>query len=114
MDNQTELRKLKNFHSVVEDTLKRHPVTRNSDVTLTWYIIYLYYPNEAMEANGRYWVSVRATNMVREDRVKRARAKIQNEQGKYLPDDPAVREARKITEEAYRLYLNKNPELRTV
>lgn len=114
MDSQIEFKKLKNFHRVVEDTLKRYPVTRNSDVTLTWYIVYLYYPNEAMEANGRYWTSVRVQSLVREDRVKRARAKIQNEEGKHLPSDPAVRAARKITEEAYRLYLGKNPEMRTV
>lgn len=106
--------KLKNFEKVVENTLDKHPKTRNSDTLLAWYIVHLYYPEYCSEHNNDYWINYQGIEAVREDHVKRVRAHLQNDLKKYLPTDPKVRKQRKISEETWREYLGKNPELRTV
>lgn len=106
--------KLKNFQRVVEETLAKYPKTRNSDPLLTWHIVHLYYPEFCSEHNGDHWINYQGTQAVREDHVKRVRAHIQNDLEKFLPTDPEVRKQRKISEELWRAYLGKNPEMRTV
>lgn len=105
--------KLKNFQKIVEETLKKYPKTRDSDTLLAWYIVHLYYPECCSEHNGDYWINYAGTEAVPEDRVKRIRAKL-NAEEKYISSDPKVRKQRKISEEIWREYLGKNPELRTV
>lgn len=96
--------KLKNFQKVVEETLEKYRETRNDDTLLTWYIIHLYRPECCSEHNGKYWVDYQGMKLVREDQVKRIRAKL-NAEGKYLPFDPAVRRQRKISEQKWLEYL---------
>ncbi|NTU69986.1 hypothetical protein HGB13_04180 [bacterium] len=99
--------KLKNFQKIVEDTLREYPKTRDDDTFLTWHIVHLYRPECCSEHNGDYWINYKGMKLVREDHVKRIRAKIQNDDGKYLPTDPKVRKQRKISEETWRNYLAK-------
>jgi len=105
--------KLKNFKKVVEDILDKYPKTRNSDIMLTWYIMHLYYLEETLKHEGRYWISYKAMSLVREDRVKRIRALL-NSAGKYLPTDPEVLRQRQLKEQEVRKDLGYDPELRCV
>ncbi len=105
--------KLKNFQKIVEDTLREYPKTRDDDTFLTWHIVHLYRPECCSEHNGDYWINYKGMKLVREDHVKRIRAKL-NAEKKYISSDPKVRKQRKISEEIWREYLGKNPELRTV
>ncbi len=107
---------LKNLKAKVEFCLSRSSKARNSDVYLTQMIIYKYMPLEVQKIRGKWWFSGRSFYMVREDNVKRIRAKFQNHptNPKYLPDDPKVRKARNINEETWRNFLGYNPELREI
>lgn len=93
---------------MVETVLKDVEITRNSDITLTVEIWKRYYPSDVLttsrgEATGIFIEAL--YRLPREDNVKRIRAKIQNEEKKYLPTDPEVRKKRKISEEAWYDYL---------
>lgn len=79
--------------------LDKYPKTRNDDVDLTLTILWVYLPDEFTKIGEKVFVGTTALRRVREDNVKRVRAKIQNDQGKFLPTDPDVRKKRKITEE---------------
>jgi hypothetical protein len=97
-------------------TLARDEQSRNSDIRLTQVIWYEYYRDFLFQDAEGKWC-VRISNMfelAREDNIKRLRAKIQNEENKFLPTDPEVRKQRKINEEKWREYLGYNPEMRTV
>lgn len=102
MSNKVKLR------DMVETVLKDVEVTRNSDITLTVEIWKRYYPNEVLttsrgEATGIFIEAL--YRLPREDNVKRIRAKIQNEEKKYLPTDPEVRKKRSISEDEWYAYL---------
>lgn len=92
----------------VEYCLKHFPKTRNSDVLLTIQVWATFYRSFVFRDNEGQW-SIRFKDLLhlpREDNVKRIRAKLQNEKVLYLPSDQKVREARGISEEAWRKYLN--------
>lgn len=100
---------------MVEYCLENYPETRNSDIKLTNKIWIEFYPEYVHTREGKYCVDlVDLYELPKEDRVKRWRAKYQNEKGIYLPDDPEVRRKREITEEKWRKYLGYNPEMRAV
>lgn len=95
---------IERIHKLTEKVLyclEKNPATRNDDALLTINIIQTYLPDEVMDREGRLFISARALLRVREDAVKRIRAKIQNEEGRFLPTSEAVRKARKISEEAW-------------
>lgn len=108
--------RLKNLHNVVEWTLSRFPETRNDDAVLTTRIWEQYCRDFVMMLpDGKFAVTLdNIKYLPREDNVKRIRAKLQNEKHLYLPTDPQVRARRQISEEDWRTYLGKNPEMRTV
>lgn len=91
----------KTLKAVVLHTLRNIPETRNSDTILTFHIIQKLHPLEVIYDQGKWWISVRGMNAIREDHVKRIRAKIQNEEGLYLPTTEEVRKQRKISEERW-------------
>lgn len=102
MSSKTKLR------DMVEDRLKNDEETRNSDIKLTISIWIKYYPNYVLDTSqgDKSGIFLDALFILpREDNIKRIRAKIQNEENKYLPTDPNVRNKRKISEEAWYDYL---------
>lgn len=108
--------RLKNLHNCVEYILKRFPESRNDDAVLTT-ILWEQYCRDVLIplATGGFAVALdNIKYLPREDNVKRIRAKLQNEKHLYLPTDPQVRARRQISEEDWRTYLGKNPEMRTV
>lgn len=96
--------KIKNLMAHVKHVLRVMPMTRNSDVELTIQIWKLYRKEFIVElSDGTEAVRLKDLfELPREDNVKRCRAKIQNEEGLYLPTDQAVAEARGIEEEKWR------------
>lgn len=102
MASKTKLR------DMVESVLKDVEETRNSDITLTVEIWKRYYPEEVLNTSRGDKTGIFIESLYklpREDNVKRIRAKIQNEENKYLPTNPDVRRKRKISEEAWYDYL---------
>lgn len=96
------------LRDMVETVLRDAEDTRNSDVTLTIEIWRRYYPEHILntskgEKSGLFLGSL--YELPREDNVKRIRAKLQNEENKYLPTIEAVRVKRKISEESWYKYL---------
>lgn len=102
-----EIAKINLLTEKVRYCLEKYPETRNDDALLTLRIIQAYLPEDvhliAVPDSPKpvAFVRYRALMRVREDNVKRIRAKIQNEEGLFLPTDPKVREKRKINEEAW-------------
>ena len=92
---------------MVTKTLEVVEQTRNDDILLTTEIWKRYYPEHLrIDALGNQFVYLRSLTLLpREDNVKRIRAKLQNEENKFLPTDEKVREQRKISEEQWRDYL---------
>lgn len=96
------------LRDMVEDRLRNDEQTRNSDIKLTISVWIKYYPNYVLdtsqgEKSGIFLDAL--FELPREDNIKRIRAKIQNEEKKYLPTDPEVRKKRNISEEAWYDYL---------
>jgi len=85
---------------MVEYCLKAYPETANSDVQLTFRIIHLFYNQHIRIIDGKWWVSCEIQKIIREDHVKRIRAKF-NEEGKYLPTDPEVIKQRRLNEQVW-------------
>ena len=96
---------------MVTKTLEAIEQTRNDDILLTTEIWKRYYPEHLrIDALGNQFVYLRSLTLLpREDNVKRIRAKLQNEENKFLPTDEKVREQRKISEEQWREYLGYKP-----
>ena len=102
MATKTKLR------DMVEDRLKNLEETRNSDIKLTIAIWIKYYPDYVLDTSQgeKSGIFLDALFILpREDNIKRIRAKVQNEEKKYLPTDPIVRAKRKISEEEWYDYL---------
>lgn len=102
MATKTKLR------DMVEERLQNDEETRNSDIKLTISVWRKYYPNYVLDTSqgDKSGIFLDALFILpREDNVKRIRAKIQNEEKKYLPTDPEVRKKRKISEEEWYDYL---------
>jgi len=96
------------LRDMVEDRLKNDEETRNSDIKLTISVWIKYYPNYVLDTSQgeKSGIFLDALFILpREDNIKRIRAKIQNEEKKYLPTDPEVRKKRNISEEAWYDYL---------
>ena len=97
---------------MVESCLRRFPKTRNSDIELTIRIWKEYFPQRIVtrQADERDYVAVRDLfDLPREDNVKRIRAKIQNELGKFLPTSLEIAKQRQIEEGEWREYMRRFP-----
>lgn len=107
---------IKSLKTKIEFVLENYPDTRNDDISLTLHIWRLYYYDFLFkDENGRLCVKLKNIfELPREDNIKRLRAKIQNEQGKWLPTSPVIRKRRGILEEEWRKHLGYNPEFRQV
>lgn len=88
--------------------LEENPKARDSDQWLTLKIWALYYPSKIKtieeEVNGvvrprKYVCLEDILDLPREDNVKRIRAKIQNEEHRFMPTTLEVAKQRKISEE---------------
>jgi len=73
----------------VEYCLKNYPETSNSDVQLTLRIIYQFHNSHIKLIEGKWWTTTEIQKEIREDDVKRYRARF-NSKGMYLPTDPEV------------------------
>lgn len=85
--------------------LDTYPETRNSDITLTimvWKKFNPEYIKHTPESDLGYLNLDNLKELPREDHIKRIRAKIQNEDGKYLPTSLSVAKQRRIEENKWR------------
>ena len=73
----------------VEYCLKNFPETANSDVQLTLRIIHQFHNEHLQRFNDKWWTTTEIQKKIREDNVKRLRAKF-NKRGLYLPTNPEV------------------------
>lgn len=95
----------------VEEVLDLFLEARNSDITLLIKLWERYYPDSINFPGGDFkrqdpYVFLRDLyELPREDNVKRIRAKIQNQEGKYLPTEWKIAEQRGINEERWKKYL---------
>jgi hypothetical protein len=128
-----EIERIHNLKEKVMYVLERFPDTRNDDALLTFRIINTYLPQECIylfdtgerviasemnpthklwvnRAAAKVYISTKALQRVREDNVKRIRAKIQNDKTnpRFLPTDSVVAMKRRINEEAWRRYAREN------
>ena len=101
---------IKNLRKAIESILKEFPKARDSDQWLTLKIWQVYFPDWVVTLpDGTIAVRFRdIMNLPREDNVKRIRAKIQNEEGKWLPTTWKIAHQRKIEESVWRNYVNYN------
>jgi hypothetical protein len=96
-----------NLKYKIEHCLKKYPDTRNSDVKLTNAVWIEFHNNKIKLIDGKNYVALMDLyDMPRQDDVKRLRAKIQNEENKYLPTSLEVVKQRKINEEKWRNYMS--------
>lgn len=93
--------------------LKSYPETRDSDITLMIKIWEDYHSDMLARSGGELYVKLdRLYDLPREDNIKRYRAKIQNEEHKYLPTTWEIAKARKINEEIWRRELGYAPKVK--
>lgn len=88
--------------------------SRNSDIRLTQMIWYKFHSNKLLKLDdGTQAVRLKDLfDLPREDNIKRLRAKIQNEEHKFLPTTMEVRKKRKINERIWHDYMSpSNPAL---
>lgn len=101
------------------DTLKKqvlkvlegYPKTRDSDVRLMLVLWQMFYASRVHldEKSSQKFVYLKdIMDLPREDNIKRVRAIIQNVENKFLPTSWAVARQRKINEEVWREYIQKN------
>lgn len=101
------IRKLKDK---VEHVLEKYPDTRNSDVELTIKIWEEFHSNMILTERGVKLIRLRALfELPREDNVKRVRAKIQNEEHRFLPTKLSIALKRGILEDVWRRELGYAP-----
>lgn len=101
--------RIQNLEKKVFAVLSSVPQTRNSDIELTIEIWRRYYSKYIIVSSVSGVEAVRLRDLFelpREDNVKRVRAHIQNDLGKFLPTDWAVARQRKINEQTWRVYMN--------
>lgn len=82
--------------------------TRNNDMVLTTRIWLKFYKDRLIQntKDEQWYASMQnILYLPHQDAVKRIRAKIQNEEHKFLPTDPDVRKLRKISEEDWKHFL---------
>lgn len=80
--------------------LQKYPETANSDVQLTLRIIHEYHNSHIKQFEGKWWTTTEIQKEIREDHVKRIRAKF-NADGLYLPTDEKVLKQRKLLEKVW-------------
>lgn len=103
---------MKRIHKLKEKVLKvlaTDPPTRDSDIRLCIAIWERYYPEFLITGSISGDKAVKLRNLFelpREDHVKRIRAQIQNDEGRYLPTSWEVAKQRKINEERWREYIS--------
>lgn len=98
---------IKKKKDMVVFCLREFEETRNSDITLLIKVWEEFYPQRIKTGKGGergVWLRD-LYDLPREEHVRRIRAVIQNEEGKYLPTDPAVRKQRRINEDVWREWL---------
>lgn len=103
---QTTLHKLNTLTKQVEETLKRVPEARNSDLILQSEVLMRYYPRlERPISNWNELVSVMRT-VPSLDYIARTRRAVirRNDYKKYLPTSAAVAEARKYNMQLWKEY----------
>lgn len=91
-------------------TLERYAPARDNDLVLMLYIWRDFYPSRTFrDAAGKayYYALDIKDSLPREDHIKRIRAKIQNEEKKWLPTSWIVAKKRKIAEADWREYIAK-------
>ena len=95
---------------MVLSVLEKYPEARDSDQWLTIKIWTIYFPSMiAPLKDNRPGVALRdIMQLPREDNVKRIRAKIQNEEHRFLPTTKAVAMQRKINEDVWENYCRSN------
>ena len=112
-------KKIKHLRKHVLAVLEAVPKSRDSDQYLTLCIWNRYYPQYVREievenphdtnkSKVKMVALVDIMHLPREDNVKRIRAKIQNEEHKFLPTSLEVAKQRKINEEVWRKYTLNN------
>lgn len=91
--------------------LSEYPESRNSDIRLTNLIWWKFYNSKVFQnETGDYCIRLKDLYSVpREDNVKRIRAKIQNEEQRFLPTEWKVAKQRKINEESWRRAMGYEP-----
>jgi len=95
---------LKDYKTKVRSILAEHPTARNNDGSLQAYFIYKYCRHlVTTDIDGKPAIRLEnLKNLPPLETIRRSRQIIQNDNGEYLPTDPAVRRERKIKEENYR------------
>lgn len=84
----------------LEYCLKNFPETANSDVQLTLRIIHQFHNSHIKQFENKWWTTTEIQKEIREDHVKRLRAKF-NERGMYLPTDEKVLKQRKLLQKIW-------------
>lgn len=101
---------IKELTKKTERVMEKFESTRNDDTELTLTIILECLPGEVIQQGNKYYFSREALSYVREDHVKRVRAKIQHGNpkkgvpGRLLPTDANVRRKRRIAEAAWEFW----------
>jgi hypothetical protein len=90
---------LDTLQSQVEDILNRIPETRNSDKKLTW-AVWRYFYSIGMQITEEQFMDLPS-----QDSVKRIRAKLQNDDHRYLPTNLEIALKRGFKEEEWREWL---------
>ena len=78
--------------------LENKPELANSDSNLTFHIIYTFHKLEFKFIDNKWFISTDILKKINQEKVKRIRAKL-NEEGKYLPTDPEVLKKRGLKRE---------------
>ena len=92
-----------NLRDKIIHCLDLYPTTRNSDILLTRAIWFEFHSNKLFDYNGKKAVLLESLmDLPREDHVKRIRAKIQNEEKRFLPTDLKILKQRKLLAEEWR------------
>lgn len=100
---------IKNLDKKVRAVLKEDEKSRNSDIRLTQMLWWKYYPHKLKKIDGVICVALKDLfELPREDNIKRIRAKIQNEERRFLPTDPVIAKKRGWKKDEWREYLGKN------
>lgn len=95
--------------------LDKYENARNSDAYLTNAVWVHFYKEFLVQVNGEWMLPLKNNGSVASrDDIKRWRARIQNEEKKFVPTNKKVALQRKWKEEEWREALGYNPELRTV
>jgi hypothetical protein len=96
--------------------LREIPETRNSDITLSIELWKRYHPEYIKKNNtGELGIWLKDLyNLPSQDNVKRIRALVQNEEGKFLPTSWEVAKQRKIKEEEWLNYIRDNSEYKRI